>query len=50
MLSNYLAVAQIALLHWWLEKRQPHTLHELGQTIHCLQRAAIFDAFRLEAT
>jgi len=25
VLATYLAGAQIALMHWWLEKRQPHT-------------------------
>ena len=48
VLSNYLAGAQITLLHWWLEKRRPHTLQELGQTFHRLQRAAILEAFQLE--
>lgn len=47
VLANYLAGAQIALLHWWLEKRQPHTLENLAQTFHRLQRAAIRDAFGL---
>jgi AcrR family transcriptional regulator len=47
VLSTYLAGAQIALLHWWLEKRRPHTLEELGQKLHYLQRAAIRDAFGL---
>lgn len=50
VLSNYLAGAQIALLHWWLEKRRPHTLQELGQAFHRLQRGAILDAFGLEDT
>ena len=48
VLANYLAGAQIALLHWWLEKRQPHTLENLAQTFHRLQRAAIRDAFGLK--
>lgn len=47
LLANYLAGAQIALMQWWLEKRQPHTLKNLAQTFHRLQRAAIRDAFRL---
>ena len=46
-LSNYLAGAQIALMQWWLEKRQPHRLEHLAQTFHRLQRAAIRDAFGL---
>ena len=45
VLSNYLAGAQITLLHWWLEKRRPHTPQEVGQTFHRLQRAAILEAF-----
>ena len=45
LLASYLAGAQIALLHWWLEKRQPHTPEQLAQTFHRLQRAAILDAF-----
>ena len=45
VLSNYLAGAQIALLHWWLEKRQLNTLANLAQTFHRLQRAVILDAF-----
>ena len=47
VLANYLAGAQIALMHWWLEKRQPHTLANLAQTFHRLQRAVIRDAFGL---
>ena len=47
VLANYLAGAQIALMQWWLEKRQPHTLENLAQTFHRLQRAAIRDAFGL---
>jgi AcrR family transcriptional regulator len=45
ILASYLAGAQIALLQWWLEKRQPHTLENLAQMLHRLQRAAILDAF-----
>lgn len=47
MLSNYLAGAQVALMQWWLEKRQPYTAENLAQTFHRLQRAAIRDAFNL---
>jgi len=47
VLANYLAGAQIALVQWWLERRQPHTPENLAQTFHRLQRAAILDAFGL---
>lgn len=47
VLANYLAGAQIALLHWWFEKRQPHTVENLAQIFHRLQRAVIIDAFGL---
>jgi len=47
MLANYLAGAQIALVQWWLEERQPHSIEVLAQTFHRLQRAAIRDAFGL---
>lgn len=47
VLANYLAGARIALVQWWLEKRQPHTLENLARTFHRLQRAAIRDAFEL---
>lgn len=47
VLANYLAGARIALVQWWLEKRQPYTLEHLAQTLHGLQRAAIRDAFGL---
>jgi AcrR family transcriptional regulator len=47
VLATYLAGARIALVHWWLEKRQPYTPEELAQTFHRLQRAAIRDAFGL---
>ncbi|MCI0554954.1 MAG: TetR/AcrR family transcriptional regulator [Anaerolineae bacterium] len=47
VLANYLAGAQIALMQWRLEKRQPHTLQDLAQIFHRLQRAAIRDAFGL---
>lgn len=45
LLANYLAGAQISLMHWWLEKRQPYSAEQLAQTFHRLQRAAIQDAF-----
>ena len=47
VLANYLAGAQIALMQWWLEKRQRHTLEHLAQTFHRIQRATIRDAFGL---
>jgi AcrR family transcriptional regulator len=47
VLANYLAGAQIALVQWWLEKRQPQTPENLAQTFHRLQRAAICGAFGL---
>ena len=49
MLANYLAGAQITLMQWWLEKRQPHTLESLMETFHRLQRSAIRDAFELSS-
>lgn len=50
VLANYLAGAQIALIQWWLEKRQPHTLQNLAQMFHSLQRAAIRDALQLRGS
>jgi len=47
VLANYLAGAQIALVQWWLEKRQPHSPENLAQTFHRLQCAAIRNAFGL---
>jgi AcrR family transcriptional regulator len=44
VLANYLAGAQIALVQWWLEKRQRHSLESLAPMFHRLQRAAIRDA------
>lgn len=44
ILANYLAGAQIALMQWWLEKRRPHSPHELVQTLHRLQRMVIESA------
>jgi len=48
MLANYLAGAQLALVQWWLEKRQAHTAEKLAQIFHRLQRAAICDAFGIK--
>src|SRR5712692_4008746 len=45
VLANYLAGARIALVQWWLEKRQPYAIENLAQTFHRLQRTAIRDAF-----
>ena len=45
VLANYLAGAQVALLHGWLAKRPSQTPENLAQTLHRLQRAAICDAF-----
>src|SRR6266496_884773 len=47
VLANYLAGARIGLVHWWLEKRRPHTPETIAQTFHRLQRAAIRDALGL---
>ncbi len=49
VLASYLAGAQLALVHWWLEQpdARPHTPKTLAQTFHRLQRAAIRDAFGL---
>ncbi len=47
VMANYLAGAQIAIVQWCLETRQPHTPESLAQTFHRLQRAAIRDAFGL---
>lgn len=47
VLALYLAGAQIGLMQWWLEKRQPHALEDLAQTFHRLQRAAVCEAFGL---
>ena len=47
VLAIYLAGAQLTLMHWWLEKRQPHSPEDLAQTVHRLRRAAIRDAFGL---
>jgi AcrR family transcriptional regulator len=49
VLANYLAGAQVSLVQWWLEKRQLHSAEELAQTFHRLQRAAICEAFGLQA-
>jgi hypothetical protein len=35
--NNQSAGAQIALVQWWLEKRQPYTLERPAQTFHHLQ-------------
>jgi hypothetical protein len=48
VLANYLAGVQLALVHWWLEKRQPYTPEHLTQTCHRLQRAAIRTALSLQ--
>jgi hypothetical protein len=44
VLANYLAGAQIALVQWWMEKRQPHTSEDLARTLHRLLAAVIRDA------
>ena len=49
VLANYIAGSQIALVHWWLERRQPHTLPDLARMFQRLQRAVIMDAFGLRA-
>jgi AcrR family transcriptional regulator len=47
VLANYLAGARIALVQWWLKRRQSHTPEDLAQSFHRLQRAAIRAAFEL---
>jgi AcrR family transcriptional regulator len=49
LLATYLASAQITMMHWWLEKRQPHSAETLATMLHLLQRAAVRDAFGLNA-
>jgi len=50
LLANYLAGARVALVQWWLKKRQPYPPESLAQAFHRLQRAAIRDAFGLKDT
>lgn len=45
LLANYLAGAQIATMHWWLEQPQPYDPKIMARMFHGLQRAAIFEAF-----
>lgn len=47
VLANYIAGAQIALVQWWLEKRQRYSLESLAPMIHRMQRAAIRDALEI---
>jgi AcrR family transcriptional regulator len=47
ILANYLAGAQVSLVQWWLEKRQPYSAEQLALMFHRLQRAAICEAFGL---
>jgi AcrR family transcriptional regulator len=47
VLANYLAGSQIALMTWWLTKRQPYTPEFMAVLHHRLQRAAIREALRL---
>lgn len=47
MLANYLAVAQIAFMQWWLEKHRPHVPTDLAQTLYRVQQAAIRAEFGL---
>lgn len=49
VLASYLAGAQIALVQWCLEKRQPYKPDDLAHMFHRLQRAAICDAFGFRA-
>lgn len=49
LLANYLAGAQIALIHRWLEQNQHHSPETLAHTFHRLQRAAIREAFAVDA-
>ncbi|MCI0438644.1 MAG: TetR/AcrR family transcriptional regulator [Chloroflexi bacterium] len=48
VLASYLAGAHLALVQWWLEKRQPCTPEDLAQAFHRLRRAAIRDALGLK--
>jgi AcrR family transcriptional regulator len=50
LLAHSLAAAQIGLLHWWLQKRQPYPPQQLAHTLHRLQRAAVRDAMGLPTT
>lgn len=47
VLAVSLAGAQITLVQWWLEQRQPHTPENLAEAFQRVQRAVIRDAFGL---
>lgn len=47
VLATYLAGAQLALVHWWMEQRHSDIPENLAQTVNRLQRATIRDVFRL---
>lgn len=48
VLAVSLAGAQITLVQWWLEQRQPHTPENLAEAFQRVQRAVIRDAFGLQ--
>lgn len=48
VLAIYLAGAQLALMHWWLEKRQPYSPEDIARVLHRSSRATIRDAFGLK--
>jgi AcrR family transcriptional regulator len=48
VLARYLAGAQIALMHWWLEQPQPQSAETMAQALHRLQRAALHEAFPVQ--
>lgn len=48
VLAVALAGAQLALVQWWLERRQPYSPETVAQVFHRLQRAVLREALALQ--
>lgn len=47
ILVRYTVNAQLSLIEWWVIQRNEYTAHQIGQMLHRLQRATIYDAYEV---
>jgi AcrR family transcriptional regulator len=49
ILTTYIVGAQLALIDWWINQRNSYSADEVLRSLHQLQRAAIRDAYGIQA-
>ncbi|MBZ0307980.1 MAG: TetR family transcriptional regulator C-terminal domain-containing protein, partial [Anaerolineae bacterium] len=50
VVANLLAVSEIGLMMWWIEKHIDHTPEQMAAYFHCLRRGVLRESLQLSST